>query len=98
MEIGVARTFQRALLLFGMLLPQAAAAQPAGTPLLIVGHAGEGQRPMIDGRVDDAVWGQVSPFTSFIQQEPNEGQPATERTEIRFLLDRQQPVRRRHLL
>ena len=27
-------------------------------------------------------------YTSFIQQEPDEGEPATERTEIRFLLDR----------
>jgi hypothetical protein len=29
------------------------------------------------------------PFAAFVQQEPNEGEAATERTEIRFLLDRQ---------
>ena len=44
---------------------------------------------MIDGRVDEAVWQGVEPFAAFIQQEPDEGRPASERTEIRFLLDRQ---------
>jgi hypothetical protein len=32
--------------------------------------------------------GNADPFSAFIQQDPNEGEPATERTEIRFLLDR----------
>ncbi len=45
--------------------------------------------PVIDGVVDDAVWNNAPPFSAFIQQEPNEGEPASERTEIRFLLDRQ---------
>lgn len=31
----------------------------------------------------------VDPFSAFIQQEPSEGQPSTERTELRFLLDRE---------
>lgn len=51
--------------------------------------AREGERPVIDGVVDDAVWMDVEPFSAFIQQEPSEGQPSTERTELRFLLDRQ---------
>ena len=58
-------------------------------PLLTIGHAVEGERPSVDGRVDDTVWAAAPPFSAFIQQEPNEGQPATEQTEIRFLLDRQ---------
>lgn len=45
-------------------------------------------RPTLDGRVDDEAWGPVSPFTEFTQQEPNEGEPATEKTEVRLLLDR----------
>ena len=71
------------------LLPAAAGGQPTLAPLLNVGAAPEGQRPVVDGRVDDAVWAPVQPFTGFVQQEPNEGAPASERTEIRFLLDRQ---------
>jgi hypothetical protein len=71
-------------------LPIAASAQPAPVPILSVGRAAaEGQRPVLDGRVDEDVWMQVPPFTGFVQQEPNDGEPASERTELRFLLDRQ---------
>ena len=49
---------------------------------------GEGP-PVVDGRVDEPIWSGVEPYSAFIQQEPDEGAPATERTEIRFLLDRQ---------
>ncbi len=42
-------------------------------------------RPTIDGRLDDAVWQDAALIDAFIQQEPNEGAPATERTEVRVL-------------
>jgi hypothetical protein len=58
-------------------------------PNLTVGRTAEGERPEIDGRVDDMVWAQAPPFSAFIQQEPEEGAPSTERTELRFLLDMQ---------
>ena len=64
-------------------------AQSPQVPTLTVGRPADGHRPTIDGRVDDDVWAKVEPFTDFVQQEPNEGEPATERTEIRFLLDGQ---------
>ena len=71
------------------LTPCQAAAQPAAVPALTAGRVDGEKRPVIDGRVDDDVWAQVAPFTGFIQQEPNEGEAATERTEVRFLIDRQ---------
>ncbi|HEY5906400.1 MAG TPA: DUF5916 domain-containing protein, partial [Vicinamibacteria bacterium] len=43
--------------------------------------------PTLDGRVDDDVWAGVEPATGFIQQQPEEGQPSTERTEVRVLYD-----------
>ncbi len=42
--------------------------------------------PIVDGIVDDAAWAGLDPFTGFIQQEPDNGAPATERTEVRLLL------------
>ena len=57
-------------------------------PQLSVGRLADGEGPEIDGRVEDAVWSRAQPHTTFIQQEPNEGQPATERTEVKFLIDR----------
>ena len=70
-------------------LPNHAAAQSgAQVPQLTVGRPVNGDRPAIDGRVDDGVWSDVEPFSGFVQQEPSDGEPATERTEIRFLIDR----------
>ena len=41
------------------------------------------EAPEIDGRVDEA-WMRLEPATGFVQQLPNEGQPASERTEVRI--------------
>lgn len=37
----------------------------------------------LDGRLDEAVWLSAPPATDFRQTQPNESQPATQRTEIR---------------
>src|SRR5262245_57998842 len=57
-------------------------------PQLTVGRLVDGEGPAIDGRVEEAEWATAQPYTAFVQQEPDEGQPATERTDIRFLIDR----------
>jgi hypothetical protein len=67
----------------------AAAQEQPPVPQLIVSRLADGERPVIDGRVEEMVWLGTEPFSAFIQQEPNEGAAATERTEIRFLLDRE---------
>jgi hypothetical protein len=41
----------------------------------------------VDGTLDEAVYRQVQPITHFVQQEPFEGQPATERTEAWLFFD-----------
>ena len=43
--------------------------------------------PRIDGVLDDAVWDEAVPVTDFIQRDPVEGAPSTERTEVRILRD-----------
>lgn len=43
--------------------------------------------PVIDGRLDDAAWKSGQPYGDFIQRELREGEPATERTEVRVLTD-----------
>src|SRR5688572_13856328 len=66
----------------------AAAQEQPPVPQLSVSRLADGEeRPVIDGRVDEMIWSRAEPFSAFIQQEPNEGAAATERTEIRFLLD-----------
>ena len=43
--------------------------------------------PRIDGRLNDPAWQSAEPFTGFIQRELREGDPVTERTEVRVLSD-----------
>src|SRR5262245_1384817 len=44
--------------------------------------------PTIDGNLDDTVWKDAAPSDGFVQVDPREGEPPTERTEIRALYDR----------
>ncbi len=43
--------------------------------------------PEIDGRLTDEAWSAAPPVSHFTQRDPEEGKPATERTEVRFLYD-----------
>ena len=56
-------------------------------PQVTVSRLTDGEGPTIDGRVSETEWQLAEPYGDFIQQEPNEGQPSTERTEVRFLID-----------
>ena len=42
---------------------------------------------LVDGRLDDPVYRRVPAVSNFVQQEPHEGQPATEQTEIWVFFD-----------
>ena len=41
----------------------------------------------LDGRLDEPIWASAPAVTEFIQRDPNEGEPATQRTEVRFAFD-----------
>jgi hypothetical protein len=41
----------------------------------------------VDGRFDEPVWAQAPAITEFFQEDPAEGEPATERTEFRVAYD-----------
>ena len=45
------------------------------------------QGPQLDGLLDEEVWLSAVVIDDFIQQEPSEGDPATERTVVRLLYD-----------
>jgi hypothetical protein len=73
-----------------------AAAQTAAGPAIISRTANDNvtvravrvAEPLrIDGRLDEDVYAAVESITGFIQQEPQEGQPATEKTEAWILFD-----------
>ena len=41
----------------------------------------------IDGKIDEAAWAAATPITDFRQRDPDEGQPSSEKTEVRILID-----------
>jgi uncharacterized protein DUF5916/cellulose/xylan binding protein with CBM9 domain len=41
----------------------------------------------IDGQLDDAIWKSATPVAEFLQVDPDEARPATQRTEMRFVFD-----------
>ena len=67
-------------------VPSSAAAQ-ASKERLFIKAVKVDTGPKVDGVLDDAVWQTATPVESFTQQEPNLGQPATERTDVRIVYD-----------
>jgi hypothetical protein len=61
--------------------------EQAGRPVMTAMRAA--QAPNIDGRLDDAIWRTAAFIDSFVQEEPMEGAPATEKTEVRVAYDNQ---------
>src|SRR5438477_1882003 len=60
---------------------QVGAAQLLRTALAIRVENG----PKLDGALDDPLWQKATPISNFLQREPFEGQPPTERTDVRVL-------------
>ncbi len=69
------------------LLPHTVFAQQTAPPTFSVGKlADSAEAPVIDGRVNEAVWQTVQPYGNFTQQDPIEGAPASEKTEVRVIV------------
>jgi hypothetical protein len=46
-----------------------------------------GVAPRLDGHLTEELWTATAPLTGFLQRDPDEGAPATDRTEVRFAYD-----------
>jgi hypothetical protein len=56
-------------------------------PVLSAVAARRSSAVVIDGRLGEAAWQGATPVTEFRQHDPNDGQPGSERTDVRFLFD-----------
>ncbi|KPJ96799.1 MAG: hypothetical protein AMS20_18000 [Gemmatimonas sp. SG8_28] len=63
----------------------ATAAATRARPAIALAVRAQPGSPDLDGKLDDAAWQAAPVFSDFIQLDPNEGEPATERTEIRVV-------------
>lgn len=68
-------------------LPQNAATMPDGSPrrTMTALRLPADEKIVMDGRLDEAVWLRVTPAANFVQQDPENGAPATEATEVRIV-------------
>ena len=57
-------------------------------PTLKASRVNAGEALTVDGTLDEAVWRRAQPATDFRQFDPENGEPATEATEIRIVFDR----------
>ena len=99
----------RSLLAGLCLAPVAAAAQSTSSTTRQSGSARYGHttavptavatrregRIVLDGKLDEPAWRAATPITEFTQFDPDEGRPASQRTEVRFLFDDDAAVCRR---
>ena len=79
--------WRHGLLLFSMIASTQAVSAQESWELYQIGAVRVEQGPEIDGVLDDPVWQTAAVINQFVQQEPNEGAPATERTEVRVLYE-----------
>jgi hypothetical protein len=73
-------------LCFGEWFSQAEA--QTGRPEIRAYRLAEGESLVIDGAPEESVWQKALPATSFLQRDPDNGEPATEKTEVRVIFDR----------
>ncbi|MDX1638394.1 MAG: DUF5916 domain-containing protein [Balneolaceae bacterium] len=70
-----------------LVVPQAVLAQDSPKKSLQAQRLPADARIVFDGSVTETFWNEIAPATGFRQQEPREGAPATERTEVRIAYD-----------
>src|SRR5688572_16088223 len=74
-----------ALLCPDRLLAQTNSSEPARTITAV--RMGEADVIRLDGVPDEPIWERAQPATGFLQRDPDNGAPATERTEVRVVYD-----------
>ncbi len=102
-RIGVQLLFVLSLILFAVVAHAQPPAtkkntpQPTGATLVQLLQQSAGQRRIqarrineeikIDGLLNESAWPLAQPASDFLQEQPNEGAPASEKTEVRVLFD-----------
>lgn len=73
-------------LLWVVMVGSAAGQENGSTHGKKIAHAIPTEKPLtVDGNLDEPIWSQAPVATGFLQQDPREGQPATEKTEFRIV-------------
>ena len=68
--------------------PGSASMDPGETRTMDAVLMDPGEEIELDARLDEDVWQRAVPATNFVQRDPNNGESATERTEVRIVYNR----------
>jgi hypothetical protein len=85
-SVALVRTFCSALITALLALPSTADAQDHALRRQVEAVRTD-VRPQIDGRLDEPAWERAPVASGFLQRDPLEGEPSSERTEVRVLFD-----------
>ena len=86
-NLRLARSLRLAVASLAVFVSTPLFAQQPPPPAFVVGKlADSAEAPVIDGKVNEAVWQTVQPYATFTQQDPIEGAPASEKTEVRMIV------------
>ena len=77
------RTAAAALLVW-LAAAASAAQEPPPRRAMTAARIADGESIAVDGRLDEPVWARAVPATDFIQQDPRNGSPPSEQTEVRI--------------
>jgi len=69
-------------------VPARAQQAPATRPEVRAYRLADTDTIVINGAPDEPAWQKAEPATDFLQRDPDNGQPATERTEVRVIFDK----------
>ena len=90
--MDVSSWLQRVFVVGALWQPLLAQSMPGNAQVGVVPHFAEATRvdtvPKLDGTLDDPLWQSAKLISDFRQREPYEGDPATEKTEVRILYTR----------
>src|SRR5687767_2218146 len=67
---------------------QQIAAPPVERPTLTAVLINADESINVDGRLDESAWQRAIPASDFRQADPRNGEPATERSEVRIIFDK----------
>src|SRR5260221_13103962 len=77
----------RLALLCASLAPGSARAAPSPDQALVPPAHRASTPIVVDGRLDEPAWHEATALGDFLQRDPNQGEPATEPTDLRLLFD-----------
>src|SRR5262245_44607071 len=92
MPCSYSRSLVYLIVLFAVFTCVAGAFAQSPRPQVQAQRLADWESRVLDGSPDEPAWRRATPATDFLQRDPDNGAPATEKTEVRVIFDRDRIV------